>query len=173
MTNLFLKVNKDLFGIGLSPIEILIVAQVLEYQTKNMDCFISDESFANDFGVSQSTISRAISGLKKKNILAADVKNTQKGKLRYLTVLTAEIEERAKRQNDSCENEDSSLPNSQIDSCGNVNLPISNKQNDSIKDKLKDNTIKDNSTMDHPKGKVELVCEMMKNSTSSSGEFKF
>jgi hypothetical protein len=31
MTNIFLKVNKDLFAVGLTPIEILIAAQVLEF----------------------------------------------------------------------------------------------------------------------------------------------
>lgn len=49
---LFLKVEKNLFGIGLNPIEILIVSQVMEYQTKNRECFISDDTLANNFGVS-------------------------------------------------------------------------------------------------------------------------
>lgn len=84
MTNIFLKVNKDLFSIGLNPTEILIAAQILEYQTKELDCFISDESFAKDFGVSQSTISRAIKSLESQGILVRKTKNTQKGKLRYL-----------------------------------------------------------------------------------------
>ena len=170
MTNLFLKINKDLFGIGLAPIELLIVAQVLEYQTKELDCFESDESFSKDFGVSQSTVSRAISNLKKKNIIVANTKNTQKGKLRYLTVLTSTIEECRKRQNDNCESSDE-VRNSQIDSCGNVNLTFSNKQNDSIKDNIKDNIKKDNCKSNN--SKVETIVDIVKNSTNSNGEFEF
>jgi DNA-binding transcriptional MocR family regulator len=185
MTNLFLKVNKDLFSIGLAPIEILIVAQVLEYQTKGMECFESDESFAKDFGMSVSTVSRAIGALKKRGILGAETKNIQRGKLRYLTVNTATIDDLHKQQNDDCENSGSEVPNSQNAHCGMSKLPISTEQNDLIKDKLKDNSLKDNGVMnqpqaadcitlaDAPRGKVEAVSEVMKNSTDDNGGFKF
>ena len=185
MTDKFLKVNKSLFGIGRAPIEILIIAQVLEYQTKNMECFESDESFAKDFGMSVSTVSRAIGALKKRGILHAETKNIQRGKLRYLTVNVSVIDELHKRQNDSCENSSQEVPNSQNAYSGKVNLPISNKQNDSIKDNIKDNIIKDNGVInqpyqadcitlaDAPRGKVEAVSEVMKDSTSKEGKFKF
>lgn len=186
MTDKFLKVNKDLFGIGLSPIEILIVSQVLEYQTKGMECFESDASFAADFGMSESTVSRAIGALKKRGILTADTRNVQRGKIRYLNVKTSVIDEIHKRQNDSCENSGQEVPKTQIASCGNVNLPISNKQNDSIKDNIKDNNLKDNNSVidqptadritlvaDAPRGRVEAVKDVMKNSTNSDKSFKF
>lgn len=181
----FLSINKSLFGIGLNPIELLIVSQVLEFEKNDLDCFISDEALAKNFGVSESTVSRAISGLKRKNILAANTKNTQKGKIRYLTVLTSGLEALSNSQNDSCENQDKSISNSQNDSCGNVNLPISNKQNDSIKDNIKNKTLKDNNEIkqpqaavyisleNDPKDKVQVVKEVMKNSTTTDGKFKF
>ena len=146
---------------------------MLEYQTKGLDCFESDESFSKDFGVSQSTVSRAIGNLKKKNIIVANTKNTQKGKLRYLTVLTSTIEECRKRQNDFCENSSDEVRNSQIDSCGNVNLPISNKQNESIKDNIKDNSIKDNENVSSPRGKEDAIKDVMKDSTNSDGSFRY
>lgn len=42
MTNYFLKVNKDLFSLGLTPIEILILAQIMEFNNNTGDCFISN-----------------------------------------------------------------------------------------------------------------------------------
>ena len=157
MTNeTFLKVNKSLFGSGLKPIELLIVSQVLEYQTKKLDCFISDEALASNFGVSNSTISRAIRELEGKGILSKKTTNTQKGKLRYLFIDEAKL---------------NAFPNSQNDSCGIVNLTISNKQNDSIKDNIKDKTIKDNLT--EKPTRVEVVNEVVKQSSSSNGSFNF
>ena len=37
MSNLFLKVDKDLFKLGLNPTQILIVSQVMEFQRNNQD----------------------------------------------------------------------------------------------------------------------------------------
>ena len=63
MTNYFLQINKDLLNKGLSPIEILLTAQVMEFQKNNMTCYMTDEQLAEAFGVSKSTISRALSKL--------------------------------------------------------------------------------------------------------------
>ena len=63
MTNLFLMVNKDLLGKGLSPIEILIMAQVMEFQKNKVICYLTDEQLAESLGVSKSTVSRALSKL--------------------------------------------------------------------------------------------------------------
>lgn len=43
MANVFLKVDKDLFKLGLNPTQILILAQVIEFNTNTGDCFISNE----------------------------------------------------------------------------------------------------------------------------------
>lgn len=63
MTNYFLQINKDLLSNGLSPIEILLTAQVMEFQKNNMTCYMTDEQLADAFGVSKSTVSRALSKL--------------------------------------------------------------------------------------------------------------
>ena len=49
----------------------------------------------------------------------------------------------------------------------------STKQNDLVKDNIKDNNIKEKENLNHPRGKVEVVKNVMKDSTSSKGEFKF
>lgn len=169
MTDKFLKVNKDLLGIGLAPIEILIISQVLEFQTKDMDCFVSNETFAKDYNVSQSTISRAITTLKNKGFLNSVEKRTRQGTTRYLTVNIGKIEEVSTKQNDdSIEDSTCHFAQSALS-----NLTNSTKQNDLVKDNIKNNNIKEKENLNHPKGKVEAVKNVMKDSTSSKGEFKF
>ena len=169
MTDKFLKVNKDLLGIGLAPIEILIISQVLEFQTKDMDCFVSNETFAKDYNVSQSTISRAITTLKNKGFLNSVEKRTRQGTTRYLTVNVGKIEEVSTKQNaDSIEDSTCHFAQSALS-----NLTNSTKQNDLVKDNIKDNNIKEKENLNHPRGKVEVVKNVMKDSTSSKGEFKF
>ena len=66
MAKVFLKVDKDLFSKGLNPTEILILAQIIEFDTNTGDCFISDKQLAEQFGVSIKTVSRAIEALENK-----------------------------------------------------------------------------------------------------------
>lgn len=169
MTDKFLKVNKSLFSLGLDAFEILIVAHILEYQTKGMECYISNETFAELLGTSVSTIKRRLDNLEAKKIIKRDTKNINKGKERFLTVLINQPTEDPKFKKD--------LPQGS-------NCTFRKDQNEPIKDNNKKINIKDNSVInqptadcitlaDAPKGKVEVVSEVMKNSTSSNGEFKF
>lgn len=93
MTNKFLMVNKDLFGWGLSPIEILIVSQVMEYQRTTGDCFMSDQALAALFGVSASTVSRALAALEEKGLLQRETKNIKGGRERHMRINPSKIEE--------------------------------------------------------------------------------
>ena len=171
MSNVFLRVDKDWLGIGFSPIELLIVSQILEYQTKDNQCFISDETMATNFGVSSSTIARAVKGLETKGLLNRDTKNTNKGRLRYLTINIDKLNALHNSQNDSCENKE--VRNSQFDNSANVNLTFSNRQNDSIKDNNKKiNNKKENCEL-NPKGKVEVMSEVLKDCSKNPNEFNF
>ena len=171
MSNYFLRVDKDWLGIGFSPIELLIVSQILEYQTKDNQCFISDETMATNFGVSSSTIARAVKGLEAKGLLNRDTKNTNKGRLRYLTINIDKLNALRNSQNDSCENKE--VRNSQFDNSANVNLTFSNRQNDSIKDNNnKINNKKENCEL-NPKGKVEVMSEVLKDCSKNPNEFNF
>lgn len=93
MTNIFLKVNKDLFKLQLNPTEILLLAQILEYQTNTGDFYMSDEALATNFGVSSKTISRSLTALEGKKFITRKTTNTRSGKERHITANIDKIEE--------------------------------------------------------------------------------
>ena len=144
MTNLFLKVNKDLFKLKLNPTEILILSQVLEYQTNTQDCYISNQALASQFGVSAKTISRSIEALEEKGFLMRDTKNVRNGRERHMKVNLIKIDEVLARDNLSNENENIESSKGQNDLCARDNLSIGKGQNDSIKDNTKKIKEKDN-----------------------------
>mgnify|MGYP003504081563 CR=1 FL=1 len=84
MAKRFLQIDKDLFGYGLTPVELLVYAQVSEFNRNTGDCFISDKAMAEAFGVSESTISRAVENLENKGCITKTTKNTDKGKERHM-----------------------------------------------------------------------------------------
>lgn len=135
----FLAVNKDFFKLKLNPIEILILSQIAEFERNTGDCFISDETLAESFGVSKSTISREIKVLEGKGFIKRETKNIKGGKERHMKVNFTNI----KLSIDGCEK--AHQEEAQTSNCllTNVNLPIDNKQNDSIKEKGKEK-IKEN-----------------------------
>ena len=69
MSNLFLQVSKDLFGKGLNPTELLVLSQIIEFERNNRECFMTDAQFAENFGVSAKTISRALDKLETLNYI--------------------------------------------------------------------------------------------------------
>ena len=140
MTNLFLKVNKDLFKLGLNPTEILILAQVMEFNNNTGDCFISDKQLAENYGVSEKTISRTIKGLEDKGFLTRDTRNVKGGKQRHMLVNQKKIEEILTRDKMTLDNTN----NGQNDSCTTDKMTGDKGQNDLIKDNIKDKKLKDN-----------------------------
>ena len=64
----------------------------MEFQTNTGDCFISDKVLAENFGVSESTISRSLKALEAKGLITRSTKNTNSGKERHLVVNLEEIE---------------------------------------------------------------------------------
>ena len=134
MENVFLKVNKDLFTLGLNPTEILILAQVAEFQTNTGDCFISDKTLAEQFGVSESTIKREVKALEEKGFIKRETRNVKGGRERHMTVnyqkLTSvklSLDNSNKAQNEPCTSVKMSFDKEQIDTI-----------KDNIKDKGKD-----------------------------------
>lgn len=177
MTNLFLKINKDLFKLGLNPTELIILSQIMEFDTNNMVCYMTNEQFAAMLTVSERTVSRALN-----DTLQA------KG---YITIVNPKSKSRSFKLNRSVieanlrqiglEEEHRQNVQENID-----NLSNEHRQNDFIKDNKKIN-IKDNDNVidqpyqadritlvaEAPRGKVEAVKEMMKNSTNPDKSFKF
>ena len=84
MSNKFLMVNKDLFSIGLNPLEILITAQVMEFQRTTNEFFMTDAQMAELFGVSAKTISRALDRLESLEIIKRNTKTINSKRVRTI-----------------------------------------------------------------------------------------
>lgn len=134
MTNKYLKVNKDLFKLGLDPTEILILAQVMEFNTTTGVCFISDETLANNFGISAKTISRKLDSLENKGFINRETKNAKgkHGKDRKIFVNMSNIEKELSTDKMTIDNSTDNLSIENIKSTD--NLSKINGQNDLIKD---------------------------------------
>lgn len=135
MSNVFLKVDKDLFGKGLNPIELLVYSQIVEFNTNTGDCFVSDKQFAEWFGVSESTVARALKSLEANSYIRRETKNVKGGRERHIftTAKMTLVKDDEKATTLKMTNEQQS------------NWPLNNSQNDIIKDNnLKDNSLKDN-----------------------------
>lgn len=130
MSNVFLKVDKDLFKKGLNPTQIIIVAQIEEYMRNTGDCHVTDAQFAEMLGVSTSTISREVKKLCEMGIIQKETKNIQHGKVRnlFLTNINLPIVENDKTSTTV------NLPIAETSNC-----LLRTEQNDLIKDNREDN----------------------------------
>lgn len=144
MTNLFLKVNKDLFGLGLNPTEILLLAQIMEFNTNTGDCFISNKTLAENFGVSESTIKRELERLEKLGYITRETRNIKGGKERHMVV-----------NMDKLTSSKLSLVDTnkvQNEPCTRLKMSFDKVQNEPIKDNIKDKELKDNNCVLLPSG---------------------
>lgn len=107
---------------------------------------------AEQFGVSDKTISRALGALEEKGLIKRETKNVKKGKERHIHITN--------RQNVSCEE-----PTDKLSIAQQTNCPLSNRQNDLIKEKDKNINIKEKQNLSDAK-------EMIHNLANSDGSFK-
>lgn len=70
----FLQVDKDLLGKGLKSIDVLILAQVKEFERNKCECYLTNEQFAEMFGESVSTIKRSLDKLEDMKLIKRDTK---------------------------------------------------------------------------------------------------
>lgn len=141
MGNYFLKVNKDLFKLGLNSTEILVLAQVMEFQANTNDCFISDKALAENFGVSEKTISRTLKALEDRGFIVRDTKSVKGGKVRHMKVNLDKLQPTTDNLTVDSDLQQTNCP------LTTDNLTFDNRQNDLIKDNLK-NKEKDNIKVD-------------------------
>lgn len=139
MSNNFLQVDKSLFGSGLSPIEMLVLSQIAEFNRTTGDCFMSNAAMAKNFGVSEKTIARTMDALESKGHIVRSTKNTQKGKERHITLA---------KDNLSLGNETSKSAKDKMTLPERTNCPLPKGQNDTIKDNIIKDNIKDNIGVD-------------------------
>ena len=125
MTKYFLKVDKSLFNCGLNPLEILLVSQIAEFENNTGDCFISDKTLAENFGVSEKTVSRALKALEDKGFIVRNTKNCRGGRERHIALATDKM-----TLDEELQQTKSPLPTDK--------MTFDNGQNDFIKDNIID-----------------------------------
>lgn len=90
MENKFLAIDKKYFNREFKSIELLIIAQIEEFERNNCECYITNEQLSDMFGESISTIKRALSSLETKGIIKRKTStvsnNGQKSKQRILSI---------------------------------------------------------------------------------------
>ena len=145
MSKLFLKVDKDLFNSGLNPIEILVLSQIIEFESNKVQCFMTDAQFAENFGVSAKTISRTLDKLEELGYIIRKTTTLSSKRVRTISTTSNGQNDCMKLKQTNCPSETDKLSNS-------------NGQNDSIKDNIKDK-IKNKTTDNLPKeeGKKEFI----------------
>ena len=111
---------------------------------------MSDKTFADQFGVSEKTISRALTALEAKGLIKRETKNVRNGKERHIYLTN--------RQNDCC-----IKPTDNLTVVQGTNCPLPNGQKD---------LIKDNSKKIITKEKLTSFQEVTKNLSNSDGSFK-
>lgn len=154
----FLAINKDWFAIGMNPVEILIVSQVAEFNRNTGDCFISDDAMAEMFGVSRSTIARAVNRLANElGYIVKETKNTRGGKERHMKVNYVKIKEKIESLKKKDEEEPANVKMTldgceQVSKCylASVNLTLAKEQNESIKENIKEKGKDNIIEMFHP-----------------------
>ena len=155
MTKYFLKVDKTLFNTGLNPLEILLVSQIAEFENNTGDCFISDKTLAENFGVSESTITRTLKALEAKGYIVRETKNVRGGKERHMRTTS-------KMTIDSSEQASKCLLSTS-------NLTIDNRQNDLIKDNIKDKEKDNNSGEFQPAAESSPLRKVTKQGLEENG----
>lgn len=92
----FLKVDKKYFNNNLKPLEILIVAQVEEFNQNGRKCYLTNQQFAEMFNVGTATVARTIDSLVNAGYLIRNTQvitdNGQASRTRYLSVVNCKQE---------------------------------------------------------------------------------
>lgn len=134
MDNNFLTVNKDYLNYNLKSIDILIIAQIEEFERNKLSCYITNQQFANMFGESERTINRVIKKLEELNIIKKQttyIKGSGRGNRQR--ILSINNTKKWKCQNGTTKMD---VPNLQNGSAKNAQWKC---QNGTIKDNIKEN----------------------------------
>ena len=136
--DVFLKISKGKYfnNKDFSPIDILVMAQIEEFERNNKDCFISDETMAHNFNVSVSTISRSLDYLEKEKYIIKKISyENVKGNIK-------------KKRQLSIQNEDKKSDTTNQNEKNTTNQKALLKDNDLLKDKKDNNMIQQNEIKD-------------------------
>lgn len=156
MTNTFLAIDKEHFKLGLNPIELLTLSQVLEYDRTTGDCFISNETLAAQFGVSESTINRTIKALEDKGFVTRITKNVRGGKERHIKPNKDKINEKLASVNLNIDNDNKDTLQTSNCTLTTSKMNVDNKQNELIKENIKDNLKDNKQEMIQPQAAISI-----------------
>jgi len=115
----------------------------MEFNTNTGDFFMSDKMLAENFGVSEKTISRTMTSLETKGFIKRETRNTKGGRTRHIKVCLDKINKviATDKMTVDSSNQQTNCP------LATDKMTVGNGQNDFIKDNLIDNE-KDNIGVD-------------------------
>lgn len=88
MNEHFLAVNKDFLGKGLKPLDMLILSQIEEFIRNTCECYITNEQFANMFGVTAPTVDKSLQRLESQGVIYRNTKTvTGNGRANNMRIL--------------------------------------------------------------------------------------
>lgn len=146
----FLALNKKYLRLGLKSIDLMIIAQIEEFQRNGCACYITNEQLSEQFGESESTIKRSIDKLEKMNIVKRNTSFVKgQGRSNKQRTLSINPFNQWKVQNEptkstECKVQKSEMEGSNVDD-GRFKNDEWKVHNEPIKENLKEN-IKDNSS---------------------------
>ena len=155
MDNYFLKMDKSLRACELNLLEQYIVCQIAEFKDKDMDCYVTNQQFADWTKYSLSMIEKTIKKLEEKRVIRRETKRLSKKQARVLTLrprpewdVVFENED-GEIFDDEASLDDSHTVNITGDDGGDtVNITVQN-QNDRIYSGIIDNREIDNNRIDN------------------------
>ena len=147
----FLAINKKYFNYKLKSIDLLIIAQIEEFQRNECECYVTNEQLSEMFGESESTIKRAIDKLENMNIINRKTTfirgNGRGNKQRVLSINDCK---QWKVQNEPTKKDECKVQKKEMEGSNDDNGRFKKQeckvQNEPIKDNLKENkkiTLKD------------------------------
>ena len=116
---LFLKVSKNRYfdNKDLSPLDMLILSQVEEFERNEKSCYMASKTFASNFNVSEETINRSIKKLVSMQYINSTLNNEHKdGKIQTTRQLSIVKKDMA-CQNDNTQDETSENVTCQMTNC--------------------------------------------------------
>ena len=146
MADIFLAINKKHLNLGLKSVDVLIIAQIEEFERNNRQCYLTNKYFADIFGESESTIKRSIDKLEGFNIIkrsTAFIKGN--GKSNKQRVLSLCNRNKWKVQIEPSKMEGSKINDGRFknDEWKGHNEPIKDNKKDKEKDNIKTKTTLD------------------------------
>lgn len=144
MFETFLRIDGNMFKLGLNSEELIILAKIMEFHYNTGKVFVSNDMFAELCGCSTKTIDRRLSHLEEMGLIVRETKAKQKGKERKILFQ----EEKYLELTGAAKGEkvDNSSAKDKMSIAEETNCPLRKGQNDLIKDNIEKKKEKEKET---------------------------